>query len=103
MPPARVESWYSTGIYPHIQRALTPFSNGVPFAFLDILRIATASAVLWSLGGAIAESWRTRTIRRLVRTLANLCVAAAVLYILFLLLWGLNYRRIRMPDRLVLD
>ena len=35
-----VERGYSTGVYPVIQRVLTPVSNLVPFALLDILAVA---------------------------------------------------------------
>ena len=33
-----VERWYSTGVYPVIQRILTTVSNLVPFALLDVWR-----------------------------------------------------------------
>jgi len=102
LPAAFVESWYSTGLYPHIQRTLTPLSNAVPFAFLDILLVAAAVGVCLPLGRAIGRAWRARTLMPLVRTLAHLLATAAGIYVLFMLLWGLNYRRIHMPDRLVL-
>ncbi len=37
-----VERWYSTGVYPVIQRVLTPVSNLVPFALLDVLAVAAS-------------------------------------------------------------
>jgi hypothetical protein len=36
-------------------------------------------------------------------TLLHLARRARLIYILFLLLWGLNYRRVSMPDRLAMD
>jgi hypothetical protein len=101
--PVWVESWYSTSLYPHLERTLTPLSNHVPFAILDPLLAAVLVAVAVTLARAARASWKTRTFGRLGRTLAHLAAAAAALYILFLLLWGFNYRRIQMPDRLVID
>lgn len=101
--PVWVEEWYSTSAYPQLERVLTPASNLLPFALLDVLLIIVVAATVVPLGRAAREAWRTRTVRRLVRTIAHVAAGAAALYILFLLLWGFNYRRVRMPDRLVLD
>src|SRR5438094_673698 len=62
--PARapwIEAWYSTGLYPHLERLLTPASNVIPFAILDILLVTIAVAVLVSLGRAVRHAWQTRT------------------------------------------
>ena len=52
----RVESWYSTGFYPHLQRSLTPVSNAVSFAFLDVFFVMLAIAVVVSVTRARASS-----------------------------------------------
>ena len=101
--PRWVEEWYSTALYPRIERLLTPASNSLPFAVLDVLLVVTVIAVFVVLAHALRETWRTRTVRRLARTLAHLAAAAASLYILFLLLWGFNYRRVSMANRLVIE
>jgi hypothetical protein len=103
MSPAAVEAWYSSWFYPHLERAVTPVSNAFPIALLDALLVAAVFAVIVSLTRAIRVAWTTRRFARLVRTVAHLVAAAAAIYVLFLLLWGFNYRRVRMPDRLVLD
>jgi len=103
LPAARVEAWYSTSLYPYIERVLTPASNYLPFALLDLLLIATVVAVAVAVGRAVRDARRTRKVRGVVLTLAHLTAAAAALYVLFLLLWGFNYRRVRMPERLVLE
>ena len=36
-------------------------------------------------------------------TLARLVTSGALIYLVFLASWGLNYRRVSMADRLVLD
>ena len=101
--PEVVERWYSTTIYPRIERVLTPISNVLPVAWLDILSVL---AVIW-----LVSTW-WRAIRRTndaqprwprVRRAAALTIAfAASLYLAFLLLWGLNYRRVPMTERLAL-
>ena len=103
IPASWVEFWYSTGAYLRIQRTLTPLTNLVPFAILDLLLLILVPTVVLQLVAAARASWRTRGVRPLGRTVFHLLTATAALYIAFLALWGLNYRRVRMPDRLVLD
>jgi hypothetical protein len=101
--PAWIEASYSTSVYPRLERGLTPLSNGVPFAILDLLLVALTIAVVVTLTRAVREAWRQRTIRRLALTVAHLLAGAAAMYVLFLLLWGFNYRRLQMADRLVIE
>jgi hypothetical protein len=98
-----VERWYSTGLYPIIQRGLTPVSNLVPFALLDILVVGGVCFVIVVLVRSVRLARRKKKWTLLLITLARLVTSAAVIYLVFLLLWGLNYRRISMTDRLVLD
>jgi hypothetical protein len=98
-----VERWYSTGLYPIIQRGLTPVSNLVPFALLDILVVGGVCLVIVVLVRSVRLARRKKKWTLLLITLARLVTSAAVIYLVFLLLWGLNYRRISMTDRLVLD
>ena len=99
--PAAVERWYSTGIYPSVQRTITPFANAIPVALLDLLSGAAVVIVAIVVVRAVRAAARVRRPRPVVAALAHLAVAAAVAYLIFLALWGLNYRRIAMPDRLV--
>jgi hypothetical protein len=103
LPPALVESGYATTFYPLLQRSLTPLSNRVPVAVLDALLIGLGAAVAVALIRAIRQSWRWRSVGPLARTAAHLAAVGAGLYIVFLVLWGFNYRRVTMPERLVLD
>jgi len=98
-----VERWYSTGLYPIIQRGLTPVSNLVPFALLDILAVGGVCLVLLALVRSVRLARRKKKWTLLLMTLARLVTSAAVIYLAFLLLWGLNYRRVSLTDRLVLD
>jgi hypothetical protein len=103
LPSAVVEQRYSVGFYPHLQRSMTPLSNRLPFAILDVLLVGLAVATIVTLTQAIREAWQTRLAARLFRTVAHLAAIGAILYILFLLFWGFNYRREPMTARLVLD
>ena len=103
IPASWVEFWYSTTVYPRIERTLTPFSNLVPFAILDLLLLIVVPTIAIRVIAAVRESWRARALRPLGRTVFHLLSTAAALYVAFLMLWGLNYRRVRMADRLVLD
>ncbi len=99
-PATWVERLYTTGLYGWLQRWLTPLSNRVPFAAFDVaIGIALATLLAgwtWRLVRA-PRGRRWRTVGRLaVTSLAG----AAVLYLLFLTTWGLNYRRVPLTSKL---
>jgi hypothetical protein len=100
---AWIEAGYSTTVYPRVERGLTPLSNHVPFALLDPLLVVVLGGALIVLVRAVRQAWRTRMIGGLARTVVHLLAVASAIYIAFLVLWGFNYRRVPMPDRLVLD
>ena len=103
MPPAAIERWYSTGIYPVIQRQLTPVANALPFAWLDVLALAACAGALVMVVRAVGDARRTRRAAPLLRVLAALVTTAAAVYLVFLLLWGFNYRRVPMSARLLVE
>jgi hypothetical protein len=101
--PSLVERWYSTSIYPRIQHVLTPVSNLIPFALFDVLTIGAVVLALWSIVRAIRLARQTRRFSILLGTLGNIAVGAAAAYLVFLLLWGFNYRRVSMAQRLAMN
>ena len=99
IPQQPVERFYAARWYPHLQPLVTGASNAVPFAWLDVLVVLVPAAVLV----AAAHTWRRAPGRWWSRGAAAALVfaqAAAVLYVAFLVLWGLNYRRLPAADRL---
>jgi hypothetical protein len=88
MPPDAIERWFSTGIYPVVQRAITPASNLVPFAVFDLLLIVALVVVV-----RLA----------LARAVGRLALVGAIAYLAFLALWGFNYRRLPMSERLLIQ
>jgi len=97
-----IERWYSTAIYPRIQHVLTPLSNLIPFALFDVFTIGAVVLVLWSIVRAVRRARQTRRFSIVLGTLGNIAVGAAAAYLIFLLLWGFNYRRIAMAQRLMM-
>ena len=102
IPPALVERMYSTGAYPVFQRILTSISNRAPFALIDLL-IAGAAVWFVVLALAIRRLFRRGEKRRVQRVIACAVLPAAALYLAFLALWGLNYRRLPLEDKLAFD
>jgi hypothetical protein len=100
MPARIVETWYSRGLYAHLQRLVTAISSLLPVAVLDV-----AVIVLLTVGVAgFARRWRRYGARAaMVRSMGTIVVAAAVIYIWFLLFWGLNYRRVPLEQKLPYD
>jgi hypothetical protein len=96
-----VERWYSTTAFPLLQGALTRVSNLVPFALLDVLILVAVAGGAWLLARDVRE--RTRWSTLLGRWGVRLAATTAVLYIAFVLLWGLNYRRVPLASRLMQD
>jgi len=103
MPPRLVERFYSNGGYPALQRPITALSNLTSFALIDVFLIA-AFGVWLTLCARDIVHWRTLgSLRVLARVLARTSVCAAGLYIAFLVLWGLNYRRVPLVEKLPFD
>jgi hypothetical protein len=102
IPGPAVERWFSSGFYPRLQRLLTPVSNALPVAWLDVLGFAGAAWVIWIWWRALRGDG-TRRLPRVTRAARTTIVAAAAVYLTFLAMWGFNYRRVPLPARLVLD
>jgi hypothetical protein len=97
VPAATVERWYSNGIYPRIQSVMTAATNHIPFAVLDV---AAAILIGFGLAWFVRRARAIGAARALLRAGACAVSCAAVLYLLFLGLWGLNYRRVPLEQKL---
>jgi hypothetical protein len=100
IPRPFIERWYTGALYPRLQHALTGFSNRIPFALFDVILIGGAAlAAVW-----IYRKARQRPLRAaLKRAIVESATAAAIVYLVFLLTWGLNYRRVPVADRVDFD
>ena len=99
LPADVVERWYSRGIFPPLQRALTSLSNLVPFALFDVLWIGAVAATAILVYRRRQDGWR----RGAIRAVATLACAAVAVYLVFLAAWGLNYRRVSLAEKVVFD
>ena len=97
LPPELIERWYSRGVFPPLQRALTSMSNAVPFALFDVLWIGAVAAAAILVYRRRSEGWR----RGSIRVATVLACAAAAVYLAFLAAWGLNYRRVPLVEKVV--
>src|SRR5688500_10792336 len=78
-------------------------SNVTPFALFDLLTLAAAVAFVVALGRAVRQARAERRLQPLYTMVGRTTTAAAMVYLAFLLLWGFNYRRVPMTERLVMD
>ncbi len=88
----RVESVYATSVYPVIADVLRNITGWVPFSIGDILYIAFLLYVLTSLVRFIWEKkWKHR--KKWLSFTLNFISGILIIYIIFNVLWGLNYNR----------
>jgi hypothetical protein len=101
-PSAWVERFYSRQVYLVSQNVLTPLSSRVSFAVFDLLVLA----VLVGLAGwwfAALRAGRGRRWWAAGRMALNTLAVGAAIYLMFLLAWGLNYRREPLTAKLDYD
>lgn len=96
-PAGVVERFYSHGVYAQVQPIITATSNRVPLAVLDL---AVAILLIWLLVSVLRAYRRRGAGAASVRAFAFLLTAGAMVYLLFLASWGLNYRRVPLEARL---
>ena len=100
LPPSVIERWYSLAIYPPLQRLVTTISNLIPFALFDALWVGAIAAVIIAARRRIAGAgWKKGALRLAI----DLLRASAIVYLVFLAMWGLNYRRVPMFEKVVFD
>jgi hypothetical protein len=93
VPAWMIDRFYSRDAYPMLQGVVTTMSNAIPLAVLDLLLLALGLLLVrWTVrffrvaraDGLVKALWDVS--RRVVRS-------GSIVAILFLLMWGLNYRR----------
>src|SRR6266850_1015115 len=101
VPQAVIERWYSGWLYPPLQRVLTSLSNLTPFAWLDVLLVGFPMVWVALIARGIRRS--ERRARAVGGWALRTLVAAATLYVAFLIAWGLNYRRLPLEKKIRYD
>jgi hypothetical protein len=93
--PDLVENIYSTGIYPYMSLIPRYLFGWIPFSIGDIF---------YPLIGLLALRWVYKNFRRLryepLAILLRVGAAASLVYFVFHLLWGFNYYRVPLHQKL---
>jgi Protein of unknown function (DUF3810) len=93
--PSYVESIYSEGIYYYIQRGLSFINNFIPFSIGEIFFLGLGfyffSWLLWYMRRVFRQESRLWDVTKLFWL--QMFWTFSVLFVLFLLLWGLNFQR----------
>src|SRR6266567_197104 len=97
-PAARVERLFSNGIYASFQPLVTSLSNRTEYALLDPLILGFAALWLVLSVGDLAR--RQRFLRKTARISWRTMVWSAALYVAFMCVWGFNYRRQPLAEKL---
>ncbi|UJH67904.1 DUF3810 domain-containing protein [Allomuricauda sp. SCSIO 65647] len=93
--PDWVEKYYSEGIYPLISRFLRMLFGWIPFSFGDLLYTALAIMAIRYL----YLHWKS-ILKKPLLFLRNVFTVFSIVYFAFHLLWGLNYYRIPIEEKL---
>lgn len=100
LPATWVERAYSTSLYLAIQNAVTPRTNLVPVALLDVAAAALLAYFAWR---SIRRVRTAGLVRAALAGAVSLVTWGAFIYLGFLALWGLNYRRVPLQGKLDYD
>lgn len=84
---------YAAQIYPRLQSRITAWSNSSPLALFDATLIILVAVVLGAWIAALRTARRRRSAWPIVRAVSGTMTGAAIVYLWFLLGWGLNYAR----------
>jgi hypothetical protein len=94
LEPQWVEEFYSSGIYPYIARVSRVLTSWIPFSIGDLLYTA---GIIWLLRELVrwVNAIRRHIINRkwLLEKVSNYTWIFLCIYLLFNILWGLNYNR----------
>ncbi|RZL62060.1 MAG: DUF3810 domain-containing protein [Pedobacter sp.] len=97
--PSLVQKYYSTGIYPYISSSLRFVSSIFPFAIGDIVYALIIGFIVYRIIRFFKKRKSLKREHRIIVPLQvlNFCL---ILYIIFKLVWGLNYSRPSVSEEL---
>jgi len=103
LPSAAVERYYSSALFPLVQRAVTGLSNRTSIALVDVFLLAGAAWFAWQTARAIVMARTTGLRVPGINWLVRVTLALAVLSLAFFATWGLNYRRLPLIEKVRFD
>ncbi len=93
--PEQVETIYSAGVYPGLASTLRILTRWAPFSIGDILYMwIVVSLIISAVKGGILIYQKKYTRERFIHFLFSLGRTVLWVYIVFKLIWGLNYDRL---------
>lgn len=98
--PYVIERVYSNGVYARLQPILTWISNLAPFALMDVLVPLVVAGWLALAARDLVRARPAGKGKAAARIGLRTLVWAAAAYLVFLVAWGFNYRRVRLVDKL---
>jgi hypothetical protein len=97
LPAEWVERVYSRTLYLSFQPYVTTISNLTPVALFDVAVLLALIVGMWLL----VRDWRTLGFRKAAaQSAVRVVTAAAAVYLLFFVTWGINYRRVPLEAKL---
>lgn len=96
LAPVWVERLYSRGIYPLLGQALSRLTRVAPFSLAEVAVLAALIGLPIFCLRWLLTSWRNPQIW--LRGIGRAVSTAALVYSLFVLVWGLNYHRLPLAD-----
>ena len=102
LPADVVERWYSGWLFPLIQPPVTAATNRVSFALFDVL-LATVAGIVVVILFRAGRAWPRGRWRAMGQGAAHMAVLAAVVFLWFWIVWGINYQRLPLDQRLARD
>ncbi|PYR91252.1 MAG: hypothetical protein DMF84_18290 [Acidobacteria bacterium] len=100
VPAWWIERWYSEGVYSRLQRSVTAASNAIDWSLFDLVCLLGVTAGLFAI---VRSVQRAGWIRGSARAIWRVAMLGSIVYLTFLAMWGLNYRRVPLADKLAFD
>src|SRR4030088_2071684 len=100
MPARLIEDLYSMRGYLILERILTSTSNLAPFSLLDLFLIVVLASWTWWFVTDVFRRPHIGWPLRIGGIVTRTAVWASAVYLVFLAVWGLNYRRVPLADKL---
>jgi hypothetical protein len=92
--PDAVEKYYSTGFYPFIARLLRVLFGWVPFSIGDIFYIVVGLFLLYKIISFFKKVFKKQVDTNYLFSCVSWIISSLlIIYIVFNVLWGLNYNR----------
>ena len=92
--PVVTEQYYSTGLYPYIGSFFRWLTGWLPFSLGDILYGIMAIWLLWKLIKGLKALFKKQLSWQVFyKKLSAIIIVLLIIYIVFNVLWGINYNR----------